>query len=127
MIYCVTCERLSVSREEIAAYVMIWDEELYPRICHVSHHMDTRSTDALRERAARLELLVRGPIDSGEGHMVFDRLQNLIEEVLRISEQPESNSAREEVIVEIVDYLRAELDMVCVDVALLKCTLLNQP
>lgn len=74
-----------------------------------------------------MELLVRGPIDSGEGHMVFDRLQTLIEEVLRISEQQESNSARGEVIAEIVDYLRAELDMVCVDVALLKCTLLNQP
>lgn len=30
--YCVTCERLSVSREKYAIYDMIWGEKLYPRI-----------------------------------------------------------------------------------------------
>ena len=41
--------------------------------------MDTRSTEALRERVTQLEVLVGGPIDSGDGHTIFDRLQSLSE------------------------------------------------
>lgn len=57
--------------------------------------MDTRSTDALRERVAWLEVLVREPINNGDGYTIFDHLQILTNEVLQISssEQLETSSA----------------------------------
>lgn len=47
--------------------------------------------------------------------------------MLRIGERPESNSARGEDMIEMVDHLRAELDMMRAEMALLKRILLNQP
>lgn len=46
--------------------------------------MGTRSTDALKERVAWLEVLLGGPIDSEDGHTIFERLQTLTEEVFQL-------------------------------------------
>lgn len=84
-------------------------------------------TYALREKITQLEVLVGGHIDGGDTYTVFNRLQTLIEEVLRVNEQLESSNARRENMAKMVDHLRAELEMECADVALKNHALLNHP
>lgn len=50
----------------------------------VDPDMESKSMVALRETVAPLEVLVGGPIDGGDVHTIFERLQTLIDDVLHI-------------------------------------------
>ena len=55
--------------------------------------MDTRSTDALRERVTRLEVLVGGPTNGEDNnHTVFNRLETLAEVFEWVADAPESSA-----------------------------------
>ena len=91
--------------------------------------MDTRSTDALRERVARLEVLVGGPTSDGDGHTAFDKLQSLAEGLwdlnTRFTTWAESSQVRGET-AEMGD-LRAAVEEMHADVALLKQVWVARP
>ena len=84
--------------------------------------MDTRA-EALRERLARLEVLIGGPITAGDGRTICDQLQSLHEGLrglsARVDDQPESSAVQGDT-AEMLEHLRAAFEAMHAAVALLK-------
>ena len=90
--------------------------------------METRSNDALRERVARLEVLVGGPANGSDNpHPVFYQLETLADQVERVADAPESSIVLDNGMAETVEHLKAGLEEIRSDVALLVQAVLSQP